>query len=342
MRRDYLWLALLLAAVAAVPRLIGNQYYLTVLVVIGINLILVLGLNLVMGYAGQISLGHAGFFGLGAYLSMVLTSTQTPLEDWLKSFSWTPEFLVLAGGALHRFTAGHMVVAAALAAAMTGAVALVVGIPTLKLKGHYLAMATLGLGIIIQIVFKEEAPLTGGPSGMGVPYLKVWGREIDPNTPAYYYLVWGLVAVAILLSIHLVHSRIGRALRAIHEDEMAAAVCGVPVMRLKVMVFTLSAVYASLAGSLYAHYLTHVNPSPFGFMFSVKLVVMVVVGGMGSIWGSVLGSALLTILPQLLTVLQDYETVCFAAILILVLMFAPQGLAGLLEAGRRRLQGADS
>ena len=338
MRRDYLWLALLLAAVAALPQVIHSDYYLTVLVVIGINLILVLGLNLVMGYAGQISLGHAGFFGLGAYLSMILTSTQTPLEDWLKSSAWTPEFLVLAGGALHRFTAGNMVIAAALAAALTGAVAWLVGTPTLKLRGHYLAMATLGLGIIIQIVFKEESLLTGGPSGMGVPYLKVWGREIDPNTPAYYYLVWVVVVAAILLSIHLLHSRTGRALRAIHEDEMAAATSGVPVLRLKVMVFALSAVFASVAGSLYAHFLTHINPSPFGFMFSVKLVVMVVAGGMGSVWGAILGSALLTILPQLLTVLHDYETVTFAAILILVLMFAPSGLAGLFAAGLRRLR----
>jgi len=340
MRRDYLWLGLLLAAAAAGPRLITNEYYLTVLIVIGINLILVLGLNLVLGYAGQISLGHAGFFGLGAYLSMILTSGQTPLEDWLRAFAWMPEFLVLAGAALHRFTAGHMVIAAALAALFTGAVALAVGIPTLKLKGHYLAMATLGLGIIIQIVFKEEAPLTGGPSGMGVSYLKVWDLEIAPNSTAYYYLVWIVVLAATLLSIHLVHSRLGRALRSIHEDEMAASASGVPVMRYKVMVFTLSAVYASVAGSLYAHYLTHVNPSPFGFLFSTKLVVMVVAGGMGSIWGSILGTALLTVLPQLLTFMRDYETITFAAVLILVLMFAPRGLAGLLEAGVRRLREA--
>lgn len=338
MRRDYLLLGLLAAAAMALPVLIANPYYLSVAIVIGINLIIVLGLNLVMGYAGQISLGHAGFFGLGATISMVLTSEQTPLEDWLRAHAWIPGFVVSAGEFIHQLAAAHMALAALFAALFTGALALLVGIPTLKLKGHYLAMATLGLGIILQIVFKEESELTGGPSGLGVPYFKLFGRVVDPNTDSYYYLVWAVVIVALLVTINLAHSRLGRALRAIHEDEMAAAASGVPVMAAKVTVFALSAVYASVAGSLFAHYMTHVNPSPFGFMFSVKLVVMVVVGGMGSIWGSILGAALMTSLPQFLTVLEDYEMLVYGAILILVMMFAPKGLAGLADSAWRRLR----
>jgi len=336
MRRDYALFIVLAALAAAVPLAVDNQYYLSVLVVIGINLILVVGLNLVMGYAGQISLGHAGFYGMGAYISMVLTSRQTPLEDWVGSFA---EWMVPAAEGVHTFFTGHMPLAVAAAAILTAALAVLVGIPTLKLKGHYLAMATLGLGIIIQIVFKEEYLLTGGPSGMGVPYFKVAGKSIDPGTDAYFYLVWAAALLGILLSIHLVHSRIGRALRAIHEDEMAASASGVPVMRLKVSVFALSAAYASVAGSLYAHYINHINPSPFGFMHSVKAVVMVVVGGMGSVWGAVLGAGLLTTLPQLLTVLEEYEMVVFGAILVVVMMFAPKGLAAIIDGLARRISG---
>ena len=164
-----------------------------------------------------------------------------------------------------------------------------------------------------------------------MPYLKVFGHEIDPNAVEYYYLVWGVAIFFIALSINLVHSRIGRALRSIHSNEMAAAASGVPVMKMKVMVFALSAVYASVAGSLYAHYATHVNPSPFNFLFSVKLVVMVVVGGMGSIWGSVLGTGLMTALPNLLVVFEEYDMVLYGSVLILVVAFFPNGLIGLFE-----------
>lgn len=341
MRRDYLLLGLLAVAMMALPSFMANPYYLSVVIVIGINVIVVLGLNLVMGYAGQISMGHAGFFGLGAVISMVLTAdpeVSTPLEDWLSAHAWIPDFVVYTGAFIHELCAAHMAIAALIAAVFTGGLALIVGIPTLKLKGHYLAMATLGLGIIIQIIFKEESELTGGPSGMGVPYLKLAGRTFDPNTTAYYYLVWAVVCLAVLITINVVHSRLGRALRAIHEDDMAAAASGVPVMQAKVTVFALSAVYASVAGSLYAHYMTHINPSPFGFMFSVKLVVMVVVGGMGSIWGSILGAGLMTSLPQFLTVLEDYEMLVFGGILILVMMFAGKGLAGIADSAWRLAQ----
>lgn len=329
MRRHYLILALLAVLLIVFPRLVHSPYYHTVLIMIAVNVILALSLNLVMGYTGQISLGHAAFFGLGAYATMILTSPQAPLQAWLKEMSWLPEFIPDLAGLLQKFTAAHMVIAALIAAGFTCLIALLLGLPTLRLRGHYLAMATLGLGIIINIFFKEESALTGGPSGMGVPRLAVGGFEVTPNSVIYYYLVWGVTGLLTLLTIHLVHSRLGRALRAIREDELAAAACGVPVMRLKLMVFSLSAVYASLAGTLYAHYITHINPSPFGFMFSVKLVTMVVIGGMGSIWGPLLGAAVLTTLPQFLAVFQEYEMLIFGLILVVTMMTAPQGLAGL-------------
>jgi len=339
MKKDYVALAAITALVCGLPLFVSNIYYLSVLTIIAIHIILALGLNLVMGYAGQISLGHAAFYGIGAYMSLILTSPRHELTAWLGEFSWMPEFAVAAAGAFQHFTAQHMIAAAAFAAAFTGALALIVGIPTLKLKGHYLAMATLGLGIIIQIVFIEEIALTGGPTGLSVPYFRILGRDLDPNTLSYYYAVWLVVIALTLLAIHLVHSRLGRALRAIRADETAAAASGVPVMRMKLMVFSISAMYASVAGTLYAHYITHVNPSPFGFMFSVKLVTMVVVGGMGSIWGALLGVGLLDVLPQFLTVFEDYEMLIFGAVLIIVMMTAPRGLAGLLDAAWRRAAG---
>jgi len=329
-KRDYILLGLFALLAVVFPQFVENNYYRGVMVEIGIILVLVVGLNLIIGYAGQISLGHAGFYGMGAFLTMMFTSDRTPLEDWVGSFAGP---LVPAAAALHSFFASHMVLAWIAAAIITGLLALIVGIPTLRLKGHYLAMATLGLGIILQIVFKEENLATGGPSGMSVPYFKIMGSEVNPNTATFYYLVWAVVLASLVLSINLVHSRIGRALKSIHEDDMAAAASGVPVMKMKVMIFTVGAMYASIAGSLYAHYLTHVNPAPFGFMFSVKLVVMVVVGGMGSIWGSIMGTGLLTTMPHFLTVFEDYEIALYGLVLIVVMIFSPKGLAGLIDSG---------
>jgi len=338
LKRDYILLALLGLLVLTLPSWLDDPFYLDVIGKIGIFAILALGLNLVMGYAGQISLGHAAFFGMGAYGSMVLTITaESRLQDWLSSFKYMPEFLVSRAGAFQAFTAEHMVLAALLAAVFTGFVALLVGISTLRLKGHYLAMATLGFGIILEIVFKEEFELTGGTSGSSVPPFELFGKKFSPLGNEYFYLVWAVALVLFLFAIHLVHSRIGRALRAVRDDDLAAAASGVPVMKTKVIIFTVSAVYASLAGSLYAYMQSHVSASSFGFMESVSLVVMVVVGGMGSIWGSLLGVAVLYSLPQFLTELEDMEMAVFGLVLIVVLMVSPKGLAGIIDRGCQAL-----
>jgi len=280
------------------PLVVTNRYYLNVMIFIGIHTLLVVGLNLLMGYAGQISLGHAAFFGLGAYTSGILTSTYQ-VGPW-------PAMLA--------------------AIVLTVAVALLVGVPALKLTGYYLAMATLGFGIIVHICFKEFVGLTGGPSGLvGIPTLNIGGAVLDePGT--YYYLVWGATLGAIALSLNIVDSRVGRALRAIHDSEPAARATGISTSRLKIWVFALSAVYASVAGSLYAHFITFISPGSFGFMFSIKLVTMCVVGGMASIWGAVFGAATLTLLPEVLAVFHDYDIVVFGLILMVVMIFMPQGL----------------
>ena len=280
------------------PLLFSGGYLMNVLVFVGINTMLAIGLNLLLGYAGQISLGHAGFFGLGAYLSGILTAT----------YGWNP-WLVMP-----------------LAAIVVGFLAFLVGFPILKLKGHYLAMATLGLGIIIYIVFNETIDLTGGPSGLsGIPNLSI-GTLIFDTDIKNYYLIWVVTLGVILLALNLANSRVGRALRAIHDSEVAARVMGVNSRLLKVQIFALSAMISSLAGSLYAHTMTFVSPASFGFNFSVELLTMVVIGGLGSIYGSFLGAALLTLLPELLREAKDYDIIIYGGLLMVMVMFMPGGL----------------
>jgi branched-chain amino acid transport system permease protein len=251
-----------------------------------------------LGYAGQISLGHAGFFGLGAYLSGILTAT----------YSWNPWL------------------AMSLAAVVVGGLAFLIGFPILKLKGHYLAMATLGMGIIMYITFNETIGLTGGPSGLsGIPNISIGSITFDSDKKNFY-LIWSFTLGMILLAQNLANSRIGRALRAVHDSEVAAQVLGINARLLKVQIFALSAVISSIAGTLYAHTMTFISPASFGFNFSVELLTMVVIGGLGSIYGSFLGAALLTLLPEFLRAAQDYDIIIYGALLMMMVMFMPRGL----------------
>ena len=298
MKREPFKFLLFAVLVLVAPLAFKGGYLMNVLVFVGINTMLAVALNLLLGYAGQISLGHAGFFGMGAYLSGILTAT----------CGWNPWL------------------AMPLAALVVGILAGLIGFPILKLKGHYLAMATLGLGIIIYIVFNETVDLTGGPSGLsGIPNLAVGSLVFDSDIKNYY-LVWTFTLAVVLFSVNLAGSRVGRALRAVHDSEVAARVMGVNARLLKVQVFALSAVISSLAGSLYAHTMTFVSPASFGFNFSVELLTMVVIGGLGSVYGSFLGAALLTLLPELLRGAQDYDIVIYGGLLMVMVMFMPGGL----------------
>ncbi len=284
--------------VLIMPQVLGGSYLLNVLVFIGINTMLAVALNLLLGFAGQISLGHGAFFGLGAYLSGMLT-THGGVNPWLAMIA---------------------------AAACVGMAAFIIGFPILKLKGHYLAMATLGFGIIVYIIFNETVSWTGGPSGMsGIPNLSI-GSMVFDNDLANFYLIWAFTLLTMLLCINLSHSRIGRALRAIHDSEVAARVMGVNARLLKVQIFTVSAFISAVAGSLYAHTMTFIAPASFGFNFSVELVTMVIIGGLGSIYGSFLGAAILTLLPEFLRVFHDFDIVIYGLMLILMTMFMPGGL----------------
>ncbi len=285
-----------------------NNFHYDVAINIGLAAIACIGLNLLIGYTGQISLGHAGFFGLGAYSSAILTDT----------YGWPPLAAMLAGMVL------------------VGVLSFVLARPILKLKGHYLAMATLGMGIIISIVLNQEVDLTGGPDGMSVPAFSVLGWQ-PQGEAAWYWLVSGVLIVAVWLALNLIDSPLGRALRAVHGSEVAAETAGVDTTKYKVMIFVVSALYASLAGSLFAHYNGFLTPVVAEFFTSIQFVTMVVFGGMASVFGSIFGAVILTSLPQLLTVLHDYEHLVFGLLLMLTMIFLPKGfLPSLLALIRRR------
>ena len=286
------------AGATAVGLMLDDPYYLQVLIFIGINTLLALSLNLLMGYAGQISLGHAAFYGIGAYTTAVLSATYG-ITPWL---------------------------ALPAAVFMAMAVAYIVGKPTLRLSGYYLGMGTLGFGMIVSIVFREWHSVTGGASGfVGIPPLEIAGFALDTDR-SYFFLVWAVVLFFFLISRRIIDSRVGRALRAIHDGEHAAAAMGVDTARMKLSIFVLSAAMASLAGFLYAHQIYFISPETFGFMASIRIVTMVVIGGMASIWGSLLGASLLTILPEWLHAFADYEMMVYGLVLMLVMIFLPQGL----------------
>lgn len=286
--------------VALLPLCVHNNYYLQVLSFIAIYVILAVGLNLLMGYAGQISLGHAAFFASGAYTSAVLT-TQHHLNPWL---------------------------AMLIGVLITCTIAYLIGVPCLRLHGHYLAMATLGFGWIVFIVLKHWE-VTQGTSGIElIPGLSI-GRLAFSNDISKFYLTWATAILTLVISANIVNSRVGRALRALHGSEIAAATLGINLARYKLQVFILSAAYASVAGSLYAHTVHFISPSVFGFNFSVELVVMVVIGGMASVWGALLGASTITLLVQWLRAvpaLKDYEVIVYGATLMLVMIFMPAGL----------------
>lgn len=293
-----------------VPLLFDNPWKLGILNLIAIHAIVALGLNLFVGYAGQISLGHAAFFGLGAYGSAILTT----------AFAIPP------------------LLAAALTAAGVALTAFIIGLPALRLTGHYLAMATLGFNIVVHNVLVQWDRVTGGPSGLsGIPPLAVLGLAFRDEV-RQYYLLWGAAMVFLTLSLNLVRSGVGRGLAALAEDEVSAAAMGVDVRRGKIAVFIISAVFASVGGSLFAHYMGTVTPDTFGIFASIDFVIMVVIGGLGSLWGSLGGAAFITVLPYFLGPLEDSKEIIHGLIVVAVLLILPRGfLAGIADLAKSRL-----
>jgi branched-chain amino acid transport system permease protein len=283
--------------VVALPLVFPSAYYYRVAALVFVFALASVGLNLLMGFAGQVSLGHAGFMGIGAY-AVAVGPTHLGLPSWLA------------------FLAG---------AALSALVAFVVGRPILRLKGHYLAVATLGFGLLLAIVFGNEARFTGGPDGMSVPRLVLFDWPVR-GAITWYWISAVTFLIGAALALNLIESPTGRALRAIHDSEVAARVLGVNVANKKLAVFVVSAVYASVAGSYFALLNGHVTPDVSGFLRSIELVAMVVLGGMGSVLGSLVGSALLVVLPQTLTFLHDYEHMVLGLIIMGVMIFLRAGI----------------
>jgi branched-chain amino acid transport system permease protein len=311
----------------------GGMVTFDTLIRIGILTIVLVGLNLLMGYAGQISLGQAAFYGIGAYVSAIMTTlaTRHGVLPGISQNWWWPWLAMVVGMVL------------------TGGFAYLIGKPILRLRGNYLAMATLGLGIIMYILFREGEDFTGGNDGIaGIPRLAIGSFKIWP-IERYYFLVWTVALVVIIIALNIVNSRVGRALRSIHGSEVAANTMGVDTAKYKSQVLVLSAVFASLAGSLYAHFQALIAPTPFGFVASVELVVMSVVGGIASIWGAPFGVTLIYVVREVLrarlhAVLHgaggEHEMIVYGIIVVVIMIFMPEGLsAGLprvLRRARRR------
>lgn len=285
------------------PFFFPSNYYYRVGSLIFVNALAVTGMVILTGYAGQISLGHAGFAGIGAYACAL-----------------APVHLGL-----------HPGLAALLGAAVSGALAWLVGRPILRLKGYYLAVASLGLGILVSMMLANEAWLTKGPDGMEVPDLglndALEAIGIDLSNSQFWYGFSGLAMIlGAWIALNLHDSPTGRALRALHGSEVAARVVGVDVARLKLQAFVISAVYASFAGSLLALQNKFITPDVAGYMHSIEMVTMAVLGGAGSVLGAFFGAAILTTLPQVLTVFAEYEQILLGLVMMLVMIFMRDGL----------------
>lgn len=299
----------LLLALAALPIVYPQPFIVTLLVFIGIYIIVCTGLSLIFGYAGQLSLTQAAFYGIGAYTSAILTT---------------------------RYGASFWVGLAA-ASALPGLIAWALGAPILRLRHFYLAMATLAFSEIMLVFFIQEVDITGGPTGIThVPVPALFGYKLDTSTK-FYYLVWLLAVAVVGFSYNLIRSKYGRALRAIAENEVAASAMGVNVPAMMSIMFVLSAIFAGLGGSLYAHYVSFVSPDTFSVSLSIMLVIMVAIGGVNSLWGAVLGAVFVTVLPSMLGAYRQYAMLVYGVVLVLALMFMPNGIAGFFEDMARRI-----
>jgi branched-chain amino acid transport system permease protein len=297
LRSRYMVLLALAALVALLPLLFPSSYYYRVAALVWVSGLAAVGLNILMGQAGQVSLGHAGFFGIGAY-AVAIGPTHLGLPSWAS----------LLLGAL-----------------LSGGLAFLVGRPILRLKGHYLAIATLGFGVLVAMVITTESRFTGGPDGMSVPRLTLLEWRVT-GAQTWYWVTGGVLVAGAWLALNLENTPTGRAFRALHDSEVAARVAGVDVAAYKLRAFVLAAIYASVAGSMLALMNGFITPDQAGFLHSVELVTMVVLGGLGSVAGAIVGAAVLVTLPQVLTSFHDYEHLLLGLIIMAAMIFLRQGL----------------
>ncbi len=290
---------LLFIALIALPFVLGNAYYVRVATIVGIYVILASSLNIVIGFTGMFSLGHAAFYGIGAYTSAMLTT----MAGW-------PFWAALPASGL-----------------VAGLFGTLIGLATLRLRAVFLAFTTLGFGEITRIVILNWRSFTRGPLGIaGVPIPSIFGWTLDRN--GYYYLVVVLASLTVLVVRRMYHSRVGRALVAVREDETAAKSMGVSVFGYKVLAFTVACAFAGIAGSFFAHFQRFVSADSFANLESFAIITMVALGGTGSIVGPILGALILVVIPEMFRFLYQYRGVIYGLVLILVIVLKPGGLAG--------------
>jgi branched-chain amino acid transport system permease protein len=306
------WIPVLLFIALYPPTLGGmSPYKCSILTFAGIYVIMAVSLDLLMGYAGQISVGHAAFFAVGAYVSGILTA----------NYGVAPVPAMAAGVIL------------------SAGIAWATGRPVLALKEYYLAMATLALNEVVVTLIIGMQWLTGGASGLrDIPSFSIFGVSFDSQV-RYYYVVWLVVVLVILASLAVVRSPFGKTLIAIHSDETAARTCGIDCAKYKVRIFVLSSAFASIAGSLFAHSMNFISPENFGILTSINILVMLFLGGTGTIFGPAMGAVFLKVLPELTYTFQDYEILINGLVLILSLLFMRKGLYGMVTGLWNRVAG---
>jgi branched-chain amino acid transport system permease protein len=286
---------------ALLPLFDKNAYHLDVMTNVGIYALLAMGLNVVVGQAGLLNLGYAAFFALGAY-TYALLNLHWGVPFWIGL--WAAGLVSMFFGFL-------------------------IGVPSIRVRGDYLAVTTLGFGEIVRIVFNNLDEWTGGPNGLlGIKRPVFFAIKFSVNPTPYFYLVLVLVGITAYFLLRMSDSRLGRALVAIREDELAASCMGIPTLKIKLYAFGLSSFIAGVAGSVFSAKQTIVTPDSFDFVLSVFLLAMVVLGGLGNIWGAALGALTLGILPELLRGFSSYRMLIFGVIMILMMIFRPQGILG--------------
>lgn len=282
------------------PLVVSSPYFLRIATVCLMYIMMTLALNLLTGFGGLMSLGHAAFWGVGSYTAAILTTR----------YGWSTGPALLS------------------AAAIAGIFGLLLGLPVLKLKSYYLTVVTLGFCEIIRLVELNWTSLTRGSLGIhSIPYPILFGFEFR-SRQSVYYLVLFMAVLTTFIIYSIIHSRVGKAITAVRDDEIAASSIGINVVGYKVMVFIISAVIMGIAGAFYAQYIHYIDPSLFTTSTSMNLLLMAIFGGLGSIPGSILGATVLTVLPETIRFLQEYRNLIYGILIVLLMLLKPSGLLG--------------
>jgi len=305
------WLIAVIILLIA-PLFLG-KYTIFLLSLLAVYALVSLGLNLLMGYTGQIAAGHAGFLALGAYFTAIIG----------ENLQWMPCPLILL-----------------LAGVFTGAIGFLIGIPILRLKGFYIAMATLAFGVVVSEVILQWSSITGGDDGFSVPTARLAGFAFDSDFKLYYLII-PVTLLMTVLARNLVNGYIGRAFIALRESEIAAQTIGIDLARYKTIAFAISAFYTGVAGGLFAYLITYLSPDAFTIELSVDFIAMIVIGGMGSILGSIIGAVILTGMQQVLAGLLDLQILIFGLSLIVFMIFMPKGISGMISDLKERFVRSD-